>query len=125
MPTTLLAPTSGTVSNAKRISWKSRYGDLVAALEGAREELDVGQLENAWTAYTIALNHWLKQRWTEQSGKTNSPITDPKELANKLRSANVLDSWHYEALKVLPKRPTPVEFRHIDVFAAFVEALAK
>ena len=92
-------------------------------LAAARAERDAGQLENSFTAYRLAIGQWLRETWLEKSGKSNSPITNPKELAAKLRSAGSIDAWTHGVLQAVEHRPCPVDWVHIDMLAAVVDAV--
>lgn len=123
MSATLAAVPSEIITNRERISWRIPYGNLSSVLQSARDEVEKGQLENAWTAYTIALEQWLQATWREVSGKSNSPVTGIEQLATKLRGRDTIDTWQLQSIRLTTNRPLPVAWRHIDVLSAIVESL--
>lgn len=117
------APVRTIVQSTTRKTWRQSYGDLTSLVAAARDELEAGQLENAYTAYRLALGSYLRQRWLEQSGKLNSSLTEPSTLAQKLNSAGQLDFWTLNVVRLTEKRPKLINWTHVDVIAALVESL--
>lgn len=110
-------------TNRERMAWRDPFGDLPAVVDSARAELAAGHLENAWTAYQIALEQWLQQTWRSRPGKANSPVKDSEALLQKLRSAGLVDDWMNQAIRFTFKRPLPVARWHVEILAAVVSAV--
>ncbi|TWT35879.1 hypothetical protein KOR34_07750 [Posidoniimonas corsicana] len=111
-------------SSSPVAAWKNPSSSLPEIVGSAREELAEGNFENAWSGFQIALEHWLRVKWVEHSGKPNSPIAERYQLLDKLKSGCVLDGWTDRAIRLVLTRPLPVEQWHAGVFAAVVTSLA-
>lgn len=110
------------VPESTRKGWKVPYGDLPAVVASANQELADGQLENAWTAYQLAIEQWLRQRWL--AVKPTATVTDREVLLNKLRASGTIDAITHQAIALMLKnRPTPVGWIHADMMAAICKAV--
>lgn len=107
----------------KVAAWRDPHSSMPEIVGAAREELDAGNYENAWTAYTIALEHWLRVRWIQKSGKVNTPIVDRYQLLDRLKASLSLDDWANKAIRLVLTRPLPVERWHVEIVAAVVAPL--
>ncbi|TWT76090.1 hypothetical protein Pla123a_28790 [Posidoniimonas polymericola] len=112
------------VSTPSAPAWRDPHSSLPEIVGSAREELAEGNFENAWSGFQIALDHWLRVKWVEHSGKPGSPIAERFQLVDKLTSGCALDDWTNKAIRLVLTRPLPVEAWHAEVVAALVTALA-
>ena len=109
-------------TTADRLNVRATYGDLISVHNAAVDELDAGQVKNAWALLNEALGMALRQAWIDLSGKENTGITDRKRLLEKLRSSTVIDNWTYAvvetALRAHPR--SRYSLRQCDLLAAIV-----
>lgn len=119
----LARPPLTVIPAATRKDWRQSYGDLRSLVLAARDERRRGELENAYTAYRLVLNQWLRQRWLDHCGRPGSPTVEPTLLVKKLRSAGRLDAWIVKAIALSDNRPCPVGLTHVSVLAGLVESL--
>jgi len=111
------------VPKASRLDARDRYGDARSSLHNGDTERGKGQLENAWTAYQLAFELWVREQYLNHKGKQNTSLNDPMALLEKLRGGGAIDRWTFDALRLFLKRPLPVEWIHADVAAALMQSL--
>ena len=100
-------------------------GIIAQTIDQADELRALGDFENAWTNYTMALRTWLRLQYMSVSGKTELTNDDVYSLCSKLRSTTAIDAWVYSNIKLVLQRPTPATWLHVDLAAGIVKALCR
>jgi hypothetical protein len=100
-------------------------GKIVQAIDLGDEHNAMGDFENAWSAYTVALVYWLRLQWMSHKNTAELKIADPEALLLKLRSAMLLDHWAYQSIRSIIRRPTPVGWLQADIVAGIVKAICR
>lgn len=100
-------------------------GVIAQTIDHGDELRAIGDFENAWTTYTMAVRYWLRLQYLAVSGRTEVNVEDVYALCNKLRSTTAIDLWAYSAIKLVLQRPTPATWLHADLAAGIVKALCR
>lgn len=108
-------------TTAERLRVRKIYGDLISVHNAAIEELDAGNVRNAWALLSEALGMALRNAWLAMPGHSASTITERAVLLEKLRGCTRLDQWTYAVIKVaLAKQPRKYSLQQCDLLAAIV-----
>lgn len=99
-------------------------GPIAATIEKADEYRALGDFENAWTHYTMAIRQWLRLQFMAATDRAvNCERLDEYQLADKLRAMLSLDQWTYGMLKMILRRPVPANWLNVDLAAGVVHAM--
>jgi hypothetical protein len=98
-------------------------GPVAKVVELGDEHRALGDFENAWTSYTLALRYWLRLQYMAVYDRTECPFDDMHLLANKLRARLAIDAWTHAAIGSILRRPAPVGWLQVDIAAGIVKAL--
>ncbi len=120
----LLSPRSNLTAHRRLVPCRPD-GIIAQTIDQADELRALGDFENAWTNYTMALRTWLRLQYMSVSGKTEIANDDVYSLCSKLRSTTAIDAWAYSAIKLVLQRPTPATWLHVDLAAGIVKALCR
>lgn len=110
-----------TVTRSARLELRESFGDLSSSYWAAVDELQRGQLQNAWVGFQLVLNTWMRQHFLDLTGRLHSPIHDSQLLLTKLRSGSVVDRWTFDVLRTILSAPKPVTWLSVEVLAGIVE----
>ncbi|MCC6492759.1 MAG: hypothetical protein IT424_07040 [Pirellulales bacterium] len=99
-------------------------GEIIQEIQRGDELRALGDFENAWTSYTLALRIWLRLQFLAVSGREDG-TGDVYALAQKLRSSLAIDTWTYDALKLILRRPAPVSWLTVDIAAGLIKGLCR
>jgi len=98
-------------------------GAIARTIEQGDECRALGDFENAWTCYTLALRQWLRLQFMAVSGRSDCESQDEYSLAGKLRSLLAIDAWTYKLIQLILHRPTPASWLNVDLTAGIVKAI--
>lgn len=85
----LVHPRSNLTGNRRLVPCKPD-GIIAQTIDQADELRALGDFENAWTNYTMALRMWLRLQYMSVSGKTMIANDDAYSLCAKLRSTTAI-----------------------------------